>query len=97
MLARVRLESLTGEPLRLYVLADPAPGDDGNDDRAVSRRHRLAAWDDDAASVIAATPALRQPAAGIAGGAATRGGNCGATGASATTTPAVRATSCRAP
>ena len=36
VLARVRFESLTGKPLRLYVLADPAPGNDGNDDRGVS-------------------------------------------------------------
>src|SRR5687767_7207568 len=36
VLARVRFESLTGKPLRLYVLADPAPGNDGNDDRGTS-------------------------------------------------------------
>ena len=34
----VRFESLTGKPLKLYVLADPAPGDDGNDDRGHERR-----------------------------------------------------------
>ena len=28
----MRFESLTGRPLQLYVLADPAPGNDGNDD-----------------------------------------------------------------
>ena len=31
VLARVRFRSLTGKKLRLYVLADPAPGNDGND------------------------------------------------------------------
>ncbi len=39
-LARVRFESRTGKPLRLYVLADPAPGDDGNDDRGASASSR---------------------------------------------------------
>ena len=33
VLADVRLESLSGRRLQLYVLADPAPGDDGDDDR----------------------------------------------------------------
>ena len=36
VLARVKLESLTGRKLKLYVLADPAPGDDGDDDRGAS-------------------------------------------------------------
>ena len=39
MLAQIRFESLTGKPLKLYVLADPAPGDDGNDDRGTSGAH----------------------------------------------------------
>ena len=36
VLARVRFTSLTGKPLRVFVLADPAPGDDGNDDRGTA-------------------------------------------------------------
>ena len=48
VLVRVRFESKTGRPLRLFVLADPAPGDDGNDDRGPQRGGRLVAYDDDA-------------------------------------------------
>jgi glucoamylase len=64
VLVRVRFESKGGEPLRLFVLADPAPGDDGNDDRGRSQPHRLLAYDDDAASVVAARPALGQTTSG---------------------------------
>ena len=46
VLVQVRFESLTGRPLRLYVLADPAPGDDGNDDRGISPDMQLVAYDD---------------------------------------------------
>ena len=67
MLARVRLESLSGRPLQLYVLADPAPGDDGNDDRGAVRRKRLVAWDGDAASAVDAFPRLRRGTSGYAG------------------------------
>src|SRR3954463_1398351 len=58
VLARVRFESLTGRPLRLYVLADPAPGNDGNDDRGSSGDGQLVGYDDVAASAVAATPEL---------------------------------------
>jgi glucoamylase len=67
VLVRVRFESRTGAPLRLYVLADPAPGDDGNDDTARSLPHRLVASDDDAASVVAAQPALSGTTSGYRG------------------------------
>ena len=67
VMVRVRFESKTGRPLRLFVLADPAPGDDGNDDRARSARGRLVAWDDDAASVVAARPALQRTTSGYRG------------------------------
>jgi glucoamylase len=66
-LARVRFESRTGKPLRLYVLADPAPGDDGNDDRGASAGRRLVAFDDAAASAVAAEPALRGGTSGYKG------------------------------
>jgi glucoamylase len=67
VLANVRFESLTHRPLQLYVLADPAPGDDGNDDRASQTRDGLLAWDDTAASFIAAEPALDAPTSGYKG------------------------------
>ena len=59
VLARVRFESLTGKPLRLYVLADPAPGNDGNDDRGISPDGQLVGFDDVAASAVAARPRAR--------------------------------------
>jgi glucoamylase len=64
VLARVKFESRTGKKLRLYVLADPAPGDDGNDDRGTSARGRLVAFDDAAASAVAAEPQLRDGSSG---------------------------------
>src|SRR3954471_21438847 len=50
VLGDVKFESLTGNPLRLYVLADPAPGNDGNDDSGTSDDGRLIAFDDAGAS-----------------------------------------------
>jgi glucoamylase len=67
VLARVRFESLTGRPLRLYLLADPAPGSDGNDDRGVSPDEVLAGYDDAAASAVAAAPAFEQATSGYRG------------------------------
>ena len=67
VLARIRFESLTGRPLRLYVLADPAPGDDGNDDRGTSGENRLTAFDDAAASVVSAAPDLGESSSGYRG------------------------------
>ena len=63
VLADVHFESLTGEPLQLFVYADVAPGDDGNDDRGLSRQE-LIAYDDDAASAIATVPPLRRTTSG---------------------------------
>ena len=67
VLADVRLDSLSGRRLQLYVLADPAPGDDGDDDRGSVRRGRLLAWDGDAAAAVAASPRLRRGTSGYAG------------------------------
>lgn len=67
VLAHVRFESLTGAPLRLYVLADPAPGNDGNDDRGTSAKSELIAYDDVAATAVAASPALRRTTSGYRG------------------------------
>jgi len=69
VLAQVRLVSLTGRKLQLYVLADPAPGDDGDDDRAVRDGRRLIAFDEAAASAVAAEPALRKTSSGYRGSA----------------------------
>jgi glucoamylase len=67
VLGDIKFESLTGKKLRLYVLADPAPGNDGNDDRGTSAHGRLVAFDDAAASVVATNPALKQTTSGYRG------------------------------
>src|SRR4051794_2829631 len=67
VLGDVKFESLTGKPLRLYVLADPAPGNDGNDDSGTSDDGRLIAFDDAGASTVAASPALGQTTSGYRG------------------------------
>ena len=67
VLARVRFESLSGRPLKLFVLADPAPGDDGNDDRGTSAYDALVASDDDAASAVMAEPRLHATSSGYRG------------------------------
>jgi glucoamylase len=69
VLVRVKLESRTGKKLRLYVLADPAPGDDGNDDRGAFAHGKLVAFDDAAASAVAAEPRLRDGSSGYKGAA----------------------------
>jgi glucoamylase len=69
VLARVRFEPRTRRKLHVYVLVDPAPGDDGNDDRGAKRGHGLAAWDDTVASVVAADPKLHELTSGYAGSA----------------------------
>jgi glucoamylase len=81
VLVRVRLQSLTGRRLRLFVLADPAPGDDGNDDRSADRAGRLVAFDDSAASVVAAQPALRRTSSGYKGSDSACGATCRTTSA----------------
>ena len=72
VLARVRFESLTGKPLKLYVLADPAPGNDGNDDRGITPRDQLVGYDDVAASAVAAAPAFKSATSGYRGTASDR-------------------------
>src|SRR3954464_14452001 len=69
VLARVRLRSLTGHALKLFVLVDPAPGDDGNDDVGASLGSELVAHDDTVATSVAARPALSQTTSGYAGAA----------------------------
>ena len=67
VLAKVRFVSKTNRPLRLYVLADPAPGNDGNDDRGSSERAALVASDDKASSAVVADPPLRKTSSGYRG------------------------------
>jgi glucoamylase len=67
VLAKVRFRSLTPRKLRLYVLVDPAPGDDGNDDRGSELRDGLIASDDSVASAVAADPKLHEQTSGYAG------------------------------
>jgi glucoamylase len=67
VLADVRFKSLTGGPLRLYALVDPAPGDDGNDDRGKSLGTGLLSWDDSVASLVVARPQLGRTTSGYAG------------------------------
>ena len=66
VLARVRFEALTGTP-RLYVLADPAPGDDGNDDTGTSGATTLVAADEAGATAVAADPPLTETSSGYRG------------------------------
>jgi glucoamylase len=66
VLARVHFEALKGAP-RLYVLADPAPGDDGNDDQGTSTATTLVASDDAGATVVAADPPLGDTSSGYRG------------------------------
>ena len=44
-----------------------APGNDGNDDRGISGESTLVAYDDEAASAVAASPALAQTSSGYRG------------------------------
>jgi glucoamylase len=67
VLGRIHFESLKGRPLQLYVLADPAPGNDGNDDRGISPGMQLVGYDDVAASAVAATPAFTAVTSGYRG------------------------------
>src|SRR4051794_9764181 len=66
VLAKVHFEALKGSP-RLYVLADPAPGDDGNDDTGTSAPTQLLATDDAGASAVAADPPLTETSSGYRG------------------------------
>jgi glucoamylase len=67
VLADVRLRARTDRPLAVYLLADAAPGDDGNDDRGESEQAELVAFDDAVASAIAARPQLRETTSGYKG------------------------------
>jgi glucoamylase len=67
VLVDVRFESLTGRPYKLYVLADPALSNTGDDDRGARRGDALVAYDATNASAVAASPALRAGSSGYLG------------------------------
>ncbi len=63
VLADVKFESKTRRPLQLYVLADPAASDTGDDDRG----RGMVAWDASSASAVEADPGLRDASSGYRG------------------------------
>ena len=69
VLARVRFDvARPAGKLKLYVLADPAPGDDGNDDRAREPPRRPASRGTTAAaSAVAAAPGFTRTSSGYKG------------------------------
>ena len=67
VLVDVTFESLTGEPYQLYVVADPALSNTGDDDRGARRGDALVAWDATNASAVRTAPALRAGSTGYLG------------------------------
>ncbi len=67
VLVNVRFESLTGRPYRVYLLSDPALGNDGNDDRGRTVGRTLVARDRDLASALQTRPALQGTTSGYLG------------------------------
>jgi glucoamylase len=63
VLVDVKFESLTGHPYELYVVADPALSNTGDDDRATG----MTAFDAANASALATAPALTRSSAGYMG------------------------------
>jgi len=59
VLANVRVESLTGRPLQVWVRYDPALGNDGDRDRGRTAGSSLVVRGGGMASVLATSPALR--------------------------------------
>ncbi len=66
VLADIRFQARTRRPLEVYLLTDPAPGNDGNDDRGAAGDGALLAWDDTVASAVVAEPRLRHATSGYA-------------------------------
>ena len=67
VLVDIRFESLTGEPYDVYLLHDPALGNDGTDDTARSRDGLLIAQQDGMGSTVATRPALTETSSGYQG------------------------------
>jgi len=64
VLMDVKFESLTGRPLELYALLDPALSNSGDDDRGGSDGRTLVAYDDGYASGLAFEPAAVRTSSG---------------------------------
>jgi glucoamylase len=67
VLVDFRFESLTGQPYKLYVLADPALSNTGDDDRGGRRGDALVAYDAANASAVRTAPALTRLSSGYMG------------------------------
>lgn len=67
VLVDVAFQSLTGRPYQLYVLADPALSNTGDDDRGTRVGDTLVAYDAANASAIAAEPQLGRASSGYLG------------------------------
>jgi glucoamylase len=67
LLVRVRFESLSGRPYRLYALFDPSLANGGMDDSGSSQGDALLASDGKAASALLTSPALGQSSSGYLG------------------------------
>lgn len=67
LLMRVRFESLTNQPLRLYVLYDPSLSGNGDDDSGSTAGTALTASDAKAASALVAAPAFTKTSSGYLG------------------------------
>ena len=68
VLQRVRFESLTGKPLRLFLLHDPALNMTGNDDTGSNGGGgALVSSDDEVASAVVTRPAMTRTSSGYAG------------------------------
>jgi glucoamylase len=67
LVVNVRFVSRTGKRLKLFVLADPALSNGGDDDRSRSVRRALVARDAKAASALLATPRFRRTSSGYLG------------------------------
>jgi glucoamylase len=67
LLMRVRFESLTNQPLRLYVLYDPSLSGNGDDDSGSTAGTALMASDATAASALVASPAFTKTSSGYLG------------------------------
>ena len=67
LLMRVRFESLTNQPLRLYVLYDPSLSGNGDDDSGSTAGTALMASDAKAASALVASPAFTKTSSGYLG------------------------------
>ena len=67
LLIRVHFESLTNEPLRLYVLYDPSLSGNGDDDSGSTVGSSLVASDAKSASALVSSPAFTRTSSGYLG------------------------------